>query len=138
MHDDFIRDPAQLRAYGDEIRRGAPDRMVEKMPDFGGVAGYEDLERVLTLAYDQSARGKGAERHARGQEFENQPIRTIPLMLGAHEGIGGLAYQIIKKTQESVGMTARGNTAHAKKELLGAIVYAAAAYLHIEHYEDKA
>jgi hypothetical protein len=104
---------------------------------FGNAPGYEDLARVLAAAYDQSARGKGAERHARGQAFENQPIRTIPLMLGAHEGLGGLAYQVIKKTQEAVGMSSRGMTEHAKKELLGAIVYAAAAYLHIEHYEEQ-
>lgn len=109
---------------------------VEKMPEFGGVEGYDDLERVLTLAYDQSARGKGAERHAKKRPLQDQPISTIPEMLGAREGLGGLTYQVIKKTQESVGMANRGNTAAAKAELLGAIVYAAAAYLHIERFED--
>ena len=106
-----------------------------KMPQFGGVDGYYDLERVLTLAYDQSARGKGKERHAKSRPFESQPIRTIPEMLGAREGLGGLAYQVIKKVQESVGMTNRHRTTAAKAELLGAIVYAAAAYLHIEGVE---
>lgn len=99
---------------------------------FGDVPGYSDLARVLTLAYDQSARGKGAERHAKRRPFAEQPIRTIPAMLGEWEGLGGLTYQVIKKTQESVGMATRGDTHAAMRELLGAIVYAAAAYLHIE------
>jgi len=101
------------------------------------VAGYEDLKRVLLLAYDQSARGKGKDRHARKRPFNLQPITIIPELLGSYEGLGGLVYQVIKKSQESVGMASRDRTEAAKAELLGAIVYAAAAYLHIERFEES-
>jgi len=106
-----------------------------KLTPMGDVPGYEDLARVLLLAYDQSARGKGKERHARRRPFNLQPIAIIPELLGAHEGLGGLVYQVIKKSQESVGMVSKGRSESARAELLGAIVYAAAAYLHIERFE---
>lgn len=108
----------------------------DPMPTFGSVPGYDELARVLTAAYHQSAVGKGADRHAKQRPLDDQPITTIPAMLGEREGLGGLAYQVIKKTQESVSMAERGNKSAAKAELLGAIVYAAAAYLHVERFED--
>lgn len=101
----------------------------------GDASTYEGLGRVLLLAYDQSARGKGKERHARGCSFAQQPITIIPELLGSHAGLGGLIYQVMKKSQESVGMASNGKTEAAKAELLGTIVYAAAAYLHIERFE---
>jgi len=95
------------------------------------VPGYETLARVLQLAYDQSARGKGKERHANSKPFDQQPIFNISRMVG----VGGLSHQICKKAQEATGMAARGSTDAAKAEFLGAIVYAAAAYLLIEENE---
>ena len=99
----------------------------------GGVAGYEPLARVLALAYDQSAKGKGKERHANARPFDKQPIMEIGRMLGSV--CDGEMYQIIKKVQEASNMVARGNAPAAKAELLGAIVYSAAAYLLIEESE---
>lgn len=95
-----------------------------------GVPGYEGLARVLGLAYAQSAAGKGRERHANGRPFLRQPIMEIGRMLSST--CDGELYQIMKKVQEASGMIARGRPEAAQAELLGAIVYAAAAYLLIE------
>ncbi len=100
----------------------------------GGVPGYEPLARVLGLAYDQSAKGKGKERHANENPFLKQPIMEIGRMLGSTAD--GEFYQVIKKVQEASNMVARGNASAAKAELLGAIVYSAAAYLLIEESEQ--
>lgn len=93
--------------------------------------GYEPLQRILSAAYDQSANGKGRERHAGGRPFEDQPIMVIGRMVG----LGYQTGQIMKKSQEAVGMVSRGQHDAAKRELLGVIVYAAAAALLIEEME---
>jgi len=109
--------------------------LVHELPVIaGGVPGYEPLARILALAYDQSAKGKGKERHANARPFEKQPIMEIGRMLGSV--CDGEMYQIIKKVQEASNMVARGNAPAAKAELLGAIVYSAAAYLLIEESEQ--
>lgn len=95
------------------------------------VPGYEPLRRVLEEAYNQSARGKGRERHANEKPFLQQPIMEIGRMVG----VGGHTYQINKKAQEATTMASRGQRGAAKAELLGVIVYAAAAYLLIEESE---
>lgn len=93
------------------------------------VKGYEDLERILTLAYEQSAKGKGKERHSTGpmgfKSWDRQPILEISRMVGP----GYAAGQIQKKVQEAVTMA--GNIEKldaAMHEALGAIVYGAALY----------
>ena len=91
--------------------------------------GYETLARVLNLALDQSANGKGKERHARGATpFDRQPIMEIGRMVGPGYNLG----QAMKKAQEASGMLARGECARANAELLGAIVYLAAAFALVE------
>ena len=106
--------------------------LVHELPVIpGGVAGYESLARVLGLAYDQSAKGKGKERHANAKPFDRQPILEIARMVG----LGYQTGQIQKKVQEATGMAARGQIDAAKAELLGAIVYAAAAFLYLEEQE---
>lgn len=93
------------------------------------VPGYMELRMVLERAYDQSARGKGKQRHARtGLPFLQQPIMEISRMVG----LAGQTYQICKKAQEATTMHRNGNHEGAKAELLGAIVYSAAAYLLVE------
>lgn len=84
--------------------------------------GYEALAFELQNAYDQSAHGKGKVRHANDRPFDRQPI----LELGRLYGPGFAAGQAAKKTQEALGMLARGETAAALAELSGAIVYTAA------------
>jgi hypothetical protein len=99
------------------------------------IPGYENLARILTNAYDQSAAGKGKERHSKGSAnpFDKQRIMAI----GRDVGTGGHAFQICKKTQEANDMVARGGYAAARHELLGAIVYAAAMVMLIEEIEDN-
>jgi hypothetical protein len=94
--------------------------------------GYGPLGRVLALAYEQAARGKGRERHARGKPFLQQPIMEIARMVGLPYQTG----QLMKKAQEATAMAARGEHAAAKAEILGIINYAAAAYLLIEENQQ--
>lgn len=93
---------------------------------------YAPLRDVLEAAYSQAAEGKGKERHANGLPFARQPILSIARMVG----IGGPAQQVMKKTQEAVGLARRGEFVRAEAELLGAIVYAAAAIILLR--EDSA
>lgn len=90
-------------------------------------AGYECLAEVLDCALMQAASGKGAERHAQGQPFDSQPMAKITAMVGLGFPLG----QIQKKAQEAGGMAARGQMDAARRELLGAINYAAGAVLAI-------
>lgn len=88
------------------------------------VAGYEKLEDVLHRAYEQSAVGKGAERHANGKPFHEQPI-AIGIQ---HFGLGGALFQAFKKMEEAQRLPRDA----AVKELLGAIVYLSAAVNELE------
>ncbi|WP_458321511.1 hypothetical protein, partial [Providencia sp. CRPN22473] len=62
--------------------------------------------------------GKGMERHANNRPFEEQKMQTICDAQGSSKG---MAYQAIKKILESEGMGYQAK----KREILGAIVYAA-------------
>lgn len=89
------------------------------------VVGYDSLRAVLDRAFDQASAGKGRERHARADEpFEQQVI-----LEGARRfGTGALLFQAYKKAEESQRLDAD----RAVAELLGAIVYLAAAVIHRE------
>lgn len=89
------------------------------------VDGYKPLAEVLAAALDQAQAGKGKERHANDKPFDRQPIMEIGRMVG----LGYQTGQAMKKLQEAVGMTARGQVEAAEREMLGAINYAAAAIL---------
>lgn len=91
------------------------------------MSDYTPLRAILDEALAQSAEGKGAERHARGQDFVDQPILRIARV----HGVGFVTGQAAKKTDEAAGMISRGETDAAVRELLGAIVYAAAAVISI-------
>lgn len=80
--------------------------------------GYGYLEAVLDAALHQAAAGKGKERHACDRPFEAQPMQTISDLLQTTDG---MAYQAIKKIQESTRMTPDA----AIRELLGSINYTA-------------
>lgn len=86
---------------------------------------YLSLATVLQAAYDQAATGKGKERHANGLPWTEQPIFQIAELSGVGFNVG----QSIKKLQESIGMASRGEHEAAKREVLGAIVYAASVYV---------
>jgi len=95
--------------------------MLDKVP------GYDPLVQVFRDAIDQATQGKGKERHANDLSFLDQPIFTIANSVGE----GFLLGQAIKKTAESTGMVARGQYSAAQAELLGAMVYLAAAHIFI-------
>lgn len=83
--------------------------------------GYDELRTALHDALTQASQGKGEERHGHGRTFLEQPIfRHIK----AH-GVGFATGQAAKKLEEAHGL----NADRAKSELLGAIVYTAAAYI---------
>lgn len=73
---------------------------------------YQTLRAVLDRAYNHAAQGKGAERHATGQDFSAQPMQTISALLGDNHGC---LFQAIKKCQESVRLPKE----RAVDELLG-------------------
>ena len=102
--------------------RIAPFR-IEKTNTPTSNAQYESLREVLDAAYAQSAYGKGRERHANDRPFDKQPVLEMARMVG----VGGPVFQAMKKAQEAVGMANRGEIDKAIHELLGTIVYAAAA-----------
>lgn len=84
---------------------------------------YQSLQRVLDDARKQAASGKGHERHASEQSFEDQPIMWIEEHFQSFD-LG----QAVKKMHESQ----RLNKDAAKQELLGAINYIAARILFLE------
>lgn len=90
--------------------------------------GYSALREVLDSAYDQASRGKGKERHANGKPFDKQPVLEMTRMVG----VGGPVFQAMKKAQEAAGMANRGEIDAAIRELLGTIVYAAAAVVYLK------
>lgn len=85
---------------------------------------YAALAAALHAAFAQASAGKGRERHANGKPFDTQPIMEIGRMVGPGYQIG----QAMKKGQEAMGMLSRNEHARARAELLGAIVYMAAAW----------
>lgn len=97
------------------------------------VEGYELLANILTDAFEQSATGKGRERHGLGDPWDKQPIIT----LGREFGIGGTNFQSAKKMREAQKMAERGEYAAAERELLGAIVYAAASVALVREAAEK-
>ena len=88
------------------------------------VKGYESLADVLQRAFDQAAKGKGAERHANEKPFDQQPMQRLCEAYGVGFALG----QAGKKAEESQGMTQGA----AVRELLGAIVYLAGAIIFLE------
>ena len=84
---------------------------------------YKKLTEVFDMALGQASTGKGKERHASEEPFENQQICQIPRWQGSIDFDTG---QAIKKCLE----VNRLSTNEAKiRELLGAINYIAAAII---------
>lgn len=94
---------------------------IEEFRDIVVKPEYSDLFEVLRDALNQAQVGKGEERHGNGLSFMEQPILTITRAVGLGFPLG----QAMKKIQECQRMDADA----AKRELLGAINYLAAAVL---------
>lgn len=84
--------------------------------------GYVALGMVYAEAIDQAAMGKGKERHASDENFEDQQIVEINKRLGSEDGA---LFQAVKKIYESKRLPFE----RAKAELLGAMNYLAAAII---------
>jgi hypothetical protein len=93
---------------------------------------YATLKRVLADALLQAKSGKGKERHADGESFENQKICVINRWL-AGSPIAGPLFQVVKKTVESSRMAPDA----AIRELYGAINYASAGIILLEELLAK-
>lgn len=93
---------------------------------------YDELYQILIKAFEQSSQGKGKERHSNNLPWVDQPILTISRSVGPGFPTG----QAIKKLIESIGMLSRKEREAAKAEILGAIVYSAAAYRLLEEQSD--
>lgn len=100
---------------------------VQPVKTVATVKGYEDLSHVLNKAFEQAAFGKGEERHAGGRAFQKQPIMYIQNAVGS----GYTRGQAIKKLEEAQTLLETRGLAPAQAELLGAIIYTAAAYLYM-------
>lgn len=84
---------------------------------------YESLRDEFENAIKQASGGKGKERHARkGQDFEDQVMCSVQRLLVDHP-LGGLAYQVIKKTIESGRLYQDKGADNAVKEIYGAMNY---------------
>jgi hypothetical protein len=99
-------------------------------PDFQE-PGYDGLRAILLDAYNQSAKGKGKERHAtEGTPWHEQPMVADLHALGSmHAAI----FQARKKSMEAC----RLDYHRARCDLLGAIVYLAAAVRWLDDREAK-
>lgn len=84
---------------------------------------YKSLTNVLIQAQLQASEGKGKERHASGELFEQQPICVLTRQLGMGFPLG----QATKKILESQRL--KTYPARSVAELLGAINYIAAAII---------
>lgn len=113
--------------------REVPEHFVGKMQDMledgklhwiKAVPGYDDVFKILALAYDQCARGKGKERHANNLPFNEQKIMKLTRSFGTGFPLG----QASKKLEECQGLSYGADI----KEILGAIVYSCAAAMHLE------
>jgi hypothetical protein len=83
---------------------------------------YTELRRVLSEAADQAEFGKGKERHANDNAFQDQQICQIPLW---QQTIDGLVFQVCKKALEAKRLSKEA----AIKELRGSAVYLGAALI---------
>lgn len=96
---------------------------------------YSALEEVLDDALEQSESGKGKERHANNNRYEDQVICVVQRLLKDHP-FGGHAYQIIKKTIEAGRLYKIKGKEAAYQEMLGAINYASAMCILIKEDQD--
>ena len=94
--------------------------------------GYDELVDTLMDAFAQASSGKGHERHGGGLDFTEQPLFTIM----REHGVGFATGQAAKKLGEShTILKLRGKDA-AINELYGAIIYTAAAIMHLKRQFD--
>lgn len=94
---------------------------------------YASLDKILRRAFEQASEGKGYTQHVQVEDepFEQQQICEMARRLKGHPAAGPL-FQAVKKIYESGRFAERGDMSEAIGELLGAIVYTAAAIIVLE------
>ena len=102
----------------------------------GGDHPYKSLEDTLQAAIDQASTGKGKERHAVDNAFEEQVICAVQRLLTNHP-FGGQAFQVIKKTIEAGRLYQNNGPDAAYAEVLGAINYLAAMGILIQEAKGR-
>lgn len=112
-----------------ELAASVPANEAPPTPLQFSAPGYHSLATVLLRAFEQAARGKGAERHAQGAPFDQQPMQELCSLYGVGFALG----QAAKKAQESQRLP----HARAVAELLGAINYLAGAVVFMEGQADQ-
>ncbi len=127
-----VTDTRSAGIWPADIDPAEPDEPTEPTEDTDD-RDYDDLRRQIDAAFAQAATGKGRERHADGRRWTDQPIFTV----ARQHGVGFLTGQAAKKLGEAAAMSRRGEHAKARHEMLGAIVYAAAA-AHMAEQEPDA
>lgn len=119
-------DPMGQRSTEEAIRGEAIHTPVDPVPvQFVAPTGYAALADVLTRALEQASAGKGAQRHAQGQAFEQQPMQQLIKLYGVGFALG----QAAKKAQEAQRLP---TVERQVAELLGAINYLAGAVIALE------
>ena len=92
---------------------------------------YGLLRAVFDDAYEQASGGKGAERHdPNAEQYEDQQIVQLCEWMGSNHGD---IFQACKKAIESCNLPPD----RARKELLGAINYLAAAVIVLDRAEGR-
>jgi hypothetical protein len=94
--------------------------------------GYERLAEVLQNALDQAQSGKGKERHACGEPFEQQEICHNTRAVGFGYPLG----QARKKAREAKRLLETRGKDAAIAECLGAINYLAAAVIVMDEQDN--
>ena len=98
---------------------------------------YSSLKREFDNALEQASKGKGKERHAKKDEnFEDQVMCAVQRLLIDHP-VGGLAYQVIKKTIESGRLLNERGVDSAKNEIYGAMNYLGGVSIIYEEQREK-
>ena len=113
----------------DECRYGLEDAYV--------IDEYGSLKNEFDNALEQASKGKGKERHAKKDEnFEDQVMCAVQRLLIDHP-VGGLAYQVIKKTIESGRLLNERGVDSAKNEIYGAMNYLGGVSIIYEEQREK-
>lgn len=101
--------------------------MTRRPARLAATPGYESLAVVLDQALEQAQHGKGRERHAAaGEAFADQQIVQLGEWMA-----GSIAFAVGQACKKALEST-RLEPAHARRELLGAINYLAAAVIVID------
>lgn len=112
----------------------AADMLGVSPRDTDPVPGYEALQMVLEMAYQQASSGKGKDRHSSNglsdRPFHSQPMQTESDEIGSFDG---LVYQVRKKTREGAKLPTDDRKIN---EWLGAINYLAGCIIWTLRHHD--